>query len=355
MVLYLGVIGITTLLGWLCQHVKKKQKKILFIFMVLVPTLISGLRGVGTDYFLYQIRYESLISNVTILRDGTTLTGPFYLYFEFFEKIGLGYQAAIFIVSLLTIGIAFYIIFDLEDQVNTTFAVFSFMSMYYLLSFNLFRQVLAGEMFVLSVHLYSKTRNKKSFWIPMLIGCLIHSSVILYGFFYLVFPFVKNKKRGKQSVYFILFVFVFSMPLIARFLSNFATYLPHYAYYFLHFGYMGIGLGILRYVFLVWLPILYFCYGKSTRLCSNMWQEYIFVAIIGSILCLSSYVSDTFLYRIGYTGLFVMPLLHGVMIKNFKRNKQLMAIGLGLFLLLFFYYDFIYLNSGEVFPYEFFW
>lgn len=356
MVLYLSVVVITTVLGWLCRHVKRRPRKALFAIMVLVPSIVSGLRGVGTDYFVYQTRYSNIIRGITKLSNGTELTGPFYfIFFRFFGKIGFGYQAAIFVISLLTIWIAFYVIFDLGNQVNTTFAVFSFMCMYYLLSFNIFRQVLAGEMFVLSVHLFSKEKNKKIFLIPMLIGCLIHSSVVLYFLIFIVFPLVKNKKLGKQSVYFILLAIVFSMPILARFLSIFASLFPHYAYYFLNFGYKGIGLGIFRYVFLVWLPILYFLYGKSTKACSKKWQEYIFVTIIGSILCLCSYISDTFLYRIGYTGLLVLPLLHGIMIKNFKRNKRLISIGLGLILLLFFFYDFIYLNSGEVYPYKFFW
>lgn len=354
MIIYLSIICITTLLGYFYQHVKKNQKKVVFVLMVLIPSLFSGLRGVGTDYNLYKLRFDQLINGTIKTLDGTSLRSPFYQFLRVIHSLGGNYQIAIFIISLVTIGILFYVIMDLGNKINATFAVFSFMQMYYLVSFNLFRQMLASALFVLSVHLYSKTKNKKMFIIPAILGCLVHSSVVIYVAIYLIFPFIKNKRKLRITIYAVLLGIVFSLPLLSSELVKIGSVLTHYAYYFLHFKYSGIGFGIFRYVFLVWIPILYFCTARKIKECSVDWQEYIFVAVIGSILCLTSYVSDTYMYRIGYTGVFILPLLHGVIVNNLTRNKRYLKILLAVCLIVFFYYDFIYLNIGEVYPYKFF-
>ena len=95
MLIYIGTIAVTVLLAWLVEHAR--QKHFIFFFMVLVPSCVSGFRGVGTDYFAYKLRYEKVVRGIKTDLDGTDLSGLFY---QVLKKVGyflFGYQSVIFL------------------------------------------------------------------------------------------------------------------------------------------------------------------------------------------------------------------------------------------------------------------
>lgn len=355
MLIYVLTISITVALAWLVEHVK--QKKSVCFAMVLIPTCVSGLRGVGTDYFGYGLRYDKVLNGVKIDLDGTNLSGIFYHILKFIGKLLFGYQSVIFVFSFLTIGIAFYIFYKLRKEISLTFAVFSYMTLLYLYSFNLFRQFLSAELFILALFFVKENKNKKYVIITMVLAVIIHSSSIIYLLLFLLMPIFKRSNKLRKYIYFGSTIFILLIPYLANLLGKFATILPHYAYYFLHFRYMGVGMGIFRYIFLVWIPIYLISYKKRMFLydISNEFSDFIFIVMMGSIFCLLSYVSDTFIYRIGYTGLCVLPIVLALMLKKAKRKRQILTVGLILIHVVCMYYDFFYLNTGEVLPYTFFW
>ena len=354
MLIYILTIIITVALAWLLEHVK--QKKIIFSGMVMVPAFVSGLRGVGTDYFGYKLRYDKVLEGIRIDLDGTNLTGIFYKILSFIGKLLWGYQSVIFLFSFLTIGICFYIFFKMRKEISLTFAVFSYMSLFYLYSFNLFRQLLSAELFLLALLFMREKKCKKIVIIPMVLSLIIHSSSIIYLCLFFLIPLIKRSSKLRKCIYFLSLMFIMLIPYLASVLGKLTSVFPHYAYYFLHFRYMGLGLGIFRYVLLIWIPVFLVAYKKSLFSCNiiSEYQEYVFIIMMGSIFSLLSYVSDTFIYRIGYTGLCALPVLLGVFVKKIKREKLLVELMLSGVHILFFLYDFFCLNTGEIIPYIFF-
>ena len=196
MLIYLLTISATVASAWLVEHVK--QKKSIFCIMVLIPTCISGLRGVGTDYFEYGLRYDKVLGGIKLDLDGTNLSGIFYQILKFIGNLLWGYQSVIFVFSFFTIGIAFYVFYNLRKELSFTFAVFSYMTLLYLYSFNLFRQFLSAELLILALLFIKENKSKKCVMIPMTLSIIIHSSSIIYLLLFLLMPIVKQSDKVRK-------------------------------------------------------------------------------------------------------------------------------------------------------------
>ena len=193
MLIYIGTIAVTVLLAWLVEHAR--QKHFIFFFMVLVPSCVSGFRGVGTDYFAYKLRYEKVVRGIKTDLDGTDLSGLFY---QVLKKVGyflFGYQSVIFLFSFFTILIAFYIFFQLRNRLSFSFAVFSYMTSLYLYSFNIFRQFLSAELFILALLFIREKRSKWIVLVTLVLSVGVHSSSLLYLFIAFIVFFIKNNEK----------------------------------------------------------------------------------------------------------------------------------------------------------------
>lgn len=362
MLIYIITIALTTMLAWLYSRTTRSGKVTVFVLMVLIPGLVAGLRGVGTDHLLYQLRFEELAVGAYEITDFSLI----YLLMELIQKLGGNYQLVTMIISVTTVAVTFYTFTRYENKISVTMAVFSFMTMFYLMSFNIFRQILATAFLMLAFyHLYEK-ENKLHFALLAILTFLIHSAVGLFSLVCFVRPLLEKEKFRKLRIigYVALAVLIMALPLLAKAFSFLAAYFPHYAYYFLNFSYTGISIGIFRYLILCIFPLVCVTYltGSFPFRIPDKMQSYAVLSILGTLLWLASYVSTSYLYRIGYVGLASLPLLHGAFWKNItpQTNEHLVCKAatqcvLVVILIFFFFYDFMYLNSGDVYPYQFFW
>lgn len=362
MLIYIAVIAFTTALAWLYTRTTPAAKKLVFFLMVLIPSLIAGLRGVGTDYLLYQERFQELATGSYVVTSFSLI----YIVMELFLSVGASYQLFTFLVSFLTLYITFYVFCQYEGKSNVTVAVFSYMTMFYLMSFNIFRQMLATAVLMLAFyHLLEKDR-KLVFWLLSAVVFLIHSAVAIFSLVYFVLPLVKDSRHRKLRIlaYIIVAALIMALPLVSQLFSVFADYFPHYAYYFLNFSYTGIGFGILRYLLLCIIPLLCVTYLQGSFPYENpkTIQPYLVLCVMGTVLWLTSYVSTSYVYRIGYVGLAVLPIVHGSLWKNTvpKESEQLFCKAalqcVVIAALIFFcWFDYIHINSGSIYPYQFFW
>lgn len=368
MVGYMLIILITTLIAATYQNTKNKA---IFILLVLFPSFFCGFRELGTDYFIYLERFRYIARGLRVSKSGTDLSAPFYGFFGLINHICGNYQVAIFIISFVTIFIAFYLICQHSEDISVSVAVFSYMTMFYFLSFNIFRQCLAAEFYALGIYLFVKKKKSVTGIMVLILSVLIHSSVFPFALVALILSWISENFRIKKRicVYLTLLTVVFLLPEMSMLTQKLLSALPHYAFYFLNFHYQGLGIGIFRYIFLVCVMILLLY--KSGYLLEREYIAYSFLALNGAILTWMSYVSDTFIYRIGYIGLVFLPILHGYFVRQFltmrrsngsiqivyrntTKGKIASAFSLGLIalLLFFFWYDFIYLNTGDILPYS---
>ena len=368
MVEYLLVVLITTGFALLYQNTNNRFS---FFLMVLIPSVFSGLRSVGTDYYIYLERFRYLEKGIRVSATGTDLSAPFYIFFRLINHIFGNYQVAIFTISFVTIFIAFHLICQHSEDISISVSVFSYMTMFYFLSFNIFRQCLAAEFYALGVYFLVKKKKSLTGIVVLMLSVLIHSSVLPFALVALILPWISENSRIKKRVcvYLTLLFVVFLLPEMSALTKKLLSAFPHYAFYFLNFNYRGFGIGIFRYIFLVCAMILILY--KSGHLLKKEYIAYSFLALNGAILTWLSYVSDTFIYRIGYIGLVFLPILHGYFVKQFlamsHKNGSIQIVyrntlkgkiastftfGLIVLLLFFFWYDFIYLNTGDILPYS---
>lgn len=356
MLIYAVVIAITTVLAILYTHIIEQNKTIVFCFMVLFPTLFSGLRGVATDYHLYHDNYQEILNGTFELVDYKSL---FVMLVRILGHLGIGFQFVILLTSFLTVLIAFKIIVIFEKHINVPFAVFSYMTMFYQMSFNTYRQVLAAEIFLLATICLFKKGKVLKFGVLYLIAVLVHSSLLPFG---IVFFFRKQIVEKRYTyfrvvIYTISLVGIFSLPLLAEKLVHLIGILSHYAWYLTRFQYSSIGFGFLRYFVLAVLPVLFVAYKKKYDEINLMGMGFIpFYLMMGTILWMTSYISTSSLYRIGYNFLVAAPILHGYLFEKYKLTSRfLICLFVCLVVVLFWIYDGVILDTGETIPYMFFW
>lgn len=356
MFIYAVVIAITTMLAIMYAHMIKKHKNIVFYFMVIFPTLFAGLRGVATDYNLYNNNYQEIINGTFELVDYNSI---FVIFLRVLGRLGISFQFIIFLVSFLTIFIAFKIFIMCEDVINVPFAIFSYMTMFYQMSFNTYRQILAAEIFLLATIFLFKEDKKIKFWILFLIAALIHSSLLPFGlvFFFRKLIIEKRYLYIRIIIYVVVLITIFSLPLLADKIVHLINILSHYAWFLTRFQYSSIGFGFIRYFVLAVLPALFIAYKNKYDDINSKGIGFLpFYLIMGTILWMTSYISTSSLHRIGNNLLIAMPILHGYLFRKYKLTSRfLLCIGICIIILLFWFYDGAILNTGETVPYLFFW
>lgn len=356
MLIYGGVISLTTALAWKYQKSEEISKKYIFGLMVLLVGIFAGLRGVGTDYLLYQDRFELLAEG----KFEITSFSLVYTFMKLFIALGINYQVLILLISLITNFLIFYVICMYEKYISVPYAVLAYMLMFYQMSFNIFRQLLAMSIFLIALYNLIEKNSKRTFWCLFILAVLVHSISIVFGVIYFILPIIEENKYFKLRVmgYFLSILCVFLLPKLAQMMNFIAEIVPHYAYYLKNLQFQGIGIGIIRYVLLVFLPIMYLKYYKqefNNDLPVKL-QYCVFLSLTGAILWLTSYTSMSDMYRIAYYGLVTLPILFGFMIKNMKKNRKniTLSVLMTILLLFFWWYDFIFTNSCATYPYKFF-
>ena len=360
MFFYGSIILVTTFLSYLYSLSKGKKIKIsLFFLLVLFPSLISGLRGVGTDYHILIDNFDKVVNGHFYLVDYDSLWIQIVLLFG---KPGIPPQVPIFLASLITICGMLKIFRSYEKNISFVFSVFSFMCTFYLISFNLYRQLLSNVIFLLGVCSYAQTAKSKKYWLYGIISVLIHDSNILFLPMILFWKILTHKRelRKRLGIYICASCMIISIPLFVAVLSNLVSLFPHYAYYFEHFYFKGFGLGIVRYFFLTIIPVIYITNLNLNKIGLGFLP---FFCIFGTVIWLSSYISESFIYRLSYTLHLSLPILYGVIAKEIKKRNGLFFKRNGIFLqfliismlVICCYNDFIVVNSGLITPYHFFW
>lgn len=362
MLIYILTIAVTTALAWLYTRTTPSARKLLMVAIVLIPTLVAGLRGVGTDYLLYQKRFAELAAGTYEITDFSLV----YVFMLLFNKLGIGYQVLIGLIALVTLSATFFVFSKYADRCNFAVSVFSYMTMFYLMSFNIFRQLLATSLLMLAFYFLFEKKRTILFWVLSVVVFLIHSAVALYSLLFFFIPLIREEKFRKTRIiiYLAICAAILALPMLTPLFTFLAARFPHYAYYFLNFGYASIGSGILRYLILCIMPLacIIWLRGSFSYTPPAKIQPYIVLCVAGSILWLTSYVSTSYLYRIGYVGLAALPLVHGLIFKCMPaRNteqlffKTMLRCLLVVTLIFFCWFDFVKLNSGMIYPYQFFW
>lgn len=353
--LYLAIILFTTLFTALSTN-KRLSKEVRFICMVLailVPSIFAGLRyNTGTDYQIHKNVFEELKEGLDVTKHteiGYLLLNRIVLF------LGGNYQILLFLISVITITCIYGTLVRYKEKISVPIGMLAFMLLYYQMSYNLIRQILAVSIMVYALK-YLENRNILKYILSCIIASTIHSTALI---FFILLPAYKYLTQDKyRKILFIIYIcmtiLVFTYPKILEPLLKNVKVSSQIQYYlnYLKAEYQPIGIGIFRYILLFIIPgLLIYRYKKEDK---NflLWYN---TSIIGFILWLTSYVSERHLYRISYNFLMLIILLIGAFWKETenKRYKIIYRAAILVIVLFFWYYDYFYLGANATVPYIF--
>ena len=190
---------------------------------------------------------------------------------------------------------------------------------------------------------------------------MVHVTSSIYVILVAFLPHIIEKKDRKKRllIYLSLGLIIISLPNWSVLIQYVLTNMRHWGAYFANFKYQSIGLGVIRYIILAAVPYCYFLiYRKSDnyeKLPSYM-KNCLIISFIGAILWMTSYITTSSMYRISYTGLICLPIVHGYLC-NMKTTlvNVIIRVSLIVSLIFFWWYDFFYLGSAETVPYHSIW
>lgn len=207
MFFYISLYSVGAVLLILGKKTKRNQKKYIYFFIALLFAFISGIRyGIGTDYFYtYYPEYLSILNGTKSYQANFDIGvyGLFYLC----AKTGLGFHFALFIISFCTLICFFLGTFKFSKKINfdAEYGMFIILMLYYQLSFNIVRQVLAMSLLFLAVSDLAendseKVSIKKKIKInttPLILTILAvtcHKTAILFILVYFAIKMISTKK-----------------------------------------------------------------------------------------------------------------------------------------------------------------
>ncbi len=349
----------------LCYVYEKKVKtsdlknKLLWTFLILGPTiaLASFRYGIGIDYFEYERNFyqDKLAGGFSYF-----IKEPLnFLLMQMIYWICPHSVAMFFVYSLLTMVVFFKAIEYYKDRISITLALFIFYMTYYLVSYNIIRQMLA----VIIIFYGMRYIFEKKFWkyfLCVILAGMIHKTaylmIIVYffcdenlGFLQKIKLFTKPKmSENIQSIiiYIIIgglpFLLVPIVPKIISVLGIYRTYLDRKT---------SMSFKFLLYV----LPILTLVLANRKRILKENKQNDFFIRML--ILQIPFQLMGgmiKYMDRFSLYTAIVQTILIPILYKNLEMNKRhngikFLIIGWYIF---YFVVMFVSLNSNGVMPYQ---
>ena len=403
MVAYLIIIAISTALVYLSFKVEEKTDNKLLIFVskavaILFPAIIAGIRyDVGTDYKgVYEPLFEEILSGKQEFRLRSIEVG-YILLNKLVIWLGGNFNFLMFLTSLITIVPIYLGLQHYKDKINTTFAFFLFMLLFYQKSFNLVRQMMSvAIVFFGFIYLDFKEDDKKQedekykqkyeekckkrnqdiskykprykysqeykkymaiqylkyFVCVVTAGLFQRTSLVM-----LIIPFVRemyaNPRYKGLSIasYAVLLVIILNFELIGNLMAKNED-LYYYSLYFKDKPSSGISIAYFIRIIPVIIP---FFFVKKKIIEDKQMNLLYSMTVIGCILLLLGYLTSTYGERLAYYFSIFQIVMFPYYISCLKKNKILYKISIVLIILFntfIWFYDYVYMKRDETIPYK---
>lgn len=353
---YFTLIFITTILAFISDALKTNKRyyilsNLTYVISAIIACFFSSVRyGIGTDYKMY--------SNIFYLNGNLSLAEA-YNWFDMevgwllLNKILYfidGDSQILFIITSIIIISSFYLfIYKYRNEINIGLAIFIFMTLIYIPSFNVIRQYLA---IAISLFSYKYIFEKKiyKFLAVILLGTLFHKTVavLIFIYYYHNIPI-----KGIQKRIFLIISLITVLIFYDKVIYLISSISPSFNKFLRYSSYGGINIRIVDLLFIISLIIVLIVYY---RFIVNKDKEFILfldMSFIYSIFSFCSFFTDyairfTYLFHIG---LVILPayLLEK---QKLKTNKVLMNFAFIFYFGIYFWYCFILKGQHEVLPYQ---
>lgn len=384
----MAIYIISFIISCICMKISEKYKKnrgvyLIFLFFALcIPCLIAGLRLylVGTDtnvyvkpLFRFATNTENYLRFLTLSWQGVNemkyvdnFEKGFSLLVYVMAKITGNFQLLLFIIHILIILPLYFGLKKFKSLENSKwFAMLVFYLMFFNTSLNAIRQYIGiAWVFWGTSCLLNEEDGKIKFFLSILVACLFHNASILGLVIYLIYLIIGYNKKEKKVVvkmsqyvfsintFVILFLIIFSILLISNstliakildFLN--LSYYGNYINGNVHFALSSI---------IEMLPIillLILCGKKFIKKYDNAYFliiNYLLNYIIAQLSSVNIYAQ-----RIGFIFSIFNIVFFAELVDSFEKKtyKTLFKILLIIYMLIFWYYNFVIEGRGETIPY----
>ncbi len=349
----------------LCYIYEKKvdkaecKNRLLWMILIIAPVVIlAGLRyGIGIDYFEYE---ENFYQNKFEKGFSYFIKEPLnFLIMQISHFIFPNSVVIFFVYSLITMVVLFLAIEYYKHRMSVTFALFIFYMTYYLVSYNIIRQMIAVMIIFYGIR-YIFEKKFLNFFVCVVLAGMIHKTaylmIIVYffcdenlGFLHKIKLFEKPKiSENTQSI--IIYIVIGVLPfLLIPFIPKVISVLGIYKTYLTK--QTALNLNFLLYVLPILTLILVF---RREILNENKQNEFFIRMIILQIPFQFMGGMIKYIDRFALYPAIMQIILIPILVRNLRASKMHKLIKFSIIGWYIFYFVvmFVILNSNGVMPYQ---
>lgn len=349
MVIYFLVALITAI----CSEISVKSnyrivRRFNILLVIVIPSLLYAFRyGIGTDYFNYVSFFHRL--------QKTGFSGRFEWAYVLINlivgKLNGNIQIVFLVTSIIMMTFIYSAVRHYAKSLNVGVAMFSYMMLYYQMSFNIVRQSVAMAICLYCIkYIHDRKFLKFSFFV--LIASGFHNSALLLFPFYFFYKILgeKNKKWTRVLFYMIALIGVINIGSLLRPILRSIPGLSYYLFYLDNYD-SDFSIGLFA-RFIPFLLIGLFLYNPIWKRDKNFILIFSLYTI-SLILKLTGLVGAKFINRIALNFEVTLILLVAYYVKSFNKRGELFAsFALLFYVVINWWYIYIYTGSHGTFPYK---
>jgi hypothetical protein len=322
--LYIIVFAVSAVLVSL--GVKRKNKYIV-IAGLFIPILLAGLRyNVGLDYNTYLLSYADMVNPLATQRyNGSDGIEASFWFISTISNIIFQSPIAMFMIyGALTI-VPFYFSLKTLKTKQVGIAMFIFLSIIFLNSFNIVRQGAAIGLGSLAISYFVMHKNKKAILWSLLAVSMHKSALVLIGVLAVVMilrPFIRraSKKQLITATIFIgLFVSLFINQLINLLFSSMLSINAQFSYLLDIPDFVTISFGniykALSIIFAIYLLIV-----GSKKIMNECEKELMVLLVLGFIFSFLGMMGYVIMARVGMYTLATAPIAIGYSLDRIQKK-----------------------------------
>lgn len=335
-----------------------KNYKIYLFLSGILPIILAALREehIGTDVLYYLKGLYLGVPNHTTLRSYIIKYGnfePLFLALVFYTtKIFGNIYAVQGVIHIFIICPVFYVIWNYRKRSKSTLSLAVFYFLFYMNTLNIMRQSIAIALCLLS---FLELRKKKYLYFALcqVLAIGFHKTAIVNLFLIGIYLLMKSSMR---KFYFgVLLTAMCIMMLyyeqIIYFLGQYFSFIPKR---YLSDSYM-LGSGNLSMPGFIYYGVNFVTIFLNSKQ-NDEWSKYLKVLTILSFLGQGLTYSMGVAVRIAlywnYYSIFTMPMFEKIIAKN-RMSQWIFFLIFCCFIMMYWYYNFVFLGYAEVYPYRF--
>lgn len=357
MIPYLVVFLFSIIFAFLAQT--RIKNIILFMLFsslaILLPSILAGARdvNVGTDTILYAEPCYQLCeaSENLLLTIAISQWDPIFTILIYLGFLKGDISWSLFLVGFFTIANAYLAIVLLHKRISMWKAYMLFLFVFFNLSLNIMRQMMAISVCLLAFSLLVQGSRKWKLFVAMFVAFLCHKSSIIFViplllYYYMV---VKGNKAVVKPIFTFLLIVIFLNPLLLLLISL-GLVSSHFSAYIESEGSMFSLTNLLSQIIFVYFARQLTKYGEH----DYMARFSLLVPISTLIFILSSIVSP-WAFRIAYYFEILYIFTYPYIISHIKNNRvaaHQMEKLLYMFVLVYWIVDNVINKIGDTVPYS---